>query len=73
MKKAECETAIRSLATKWARETGVGKSDHPSFSSFKTWLRETGYAGYLYFRSIAGHNYDAEAWFDDELGQNWRR
>lgn len=73
MKKPECEKAIRSLAATWARETGVNVSDHPSWSSFKNWLSEKGYSGYLNFRSVMGPDYDAEAWFDDELGQNWRR
>lgn len=73
MKKADCEGPIRSLATTWARETGVGENDHPSFSRFKTWLGVKGYSGYLNFRSTMGADYDAEAWFDDELGQNWRR
>lgn len=49
------------------------KQGHPSFSSFKDWLSANGYSHYLNFRSVAGADYDAEMWFDDELGQNWRR
>jgi hypothetical protein len=49
------------------------KPEHPSWSAFKAWLHEKHYSHYLDFRSVAGTDYDAEAWFDDELGQNWRR
>ena len=40
---------------------------------FKDWLSANHYSYYLNFRSRMGSHYDAEAWFDDELGQTWRR
>jgi hypothetical protein len=49
------------------------RSPRTSASAFKAWLHEKHYSHYLDFRSVAGADYDAEAWFDDELGQNWRR
>ena len=74
MKKAECETAIRQLCHEWAEARGIPitPSDHPSFANFKSWLSERGYSRYLRFRSVAGPNYDAEMWFDQEFGQTWR-
>lgn len=74
MTKAEAESAIRKLVVDWANETGVtkGQAEQPSFGAFQHWLSEKGYAGYLDFRSTAGALYDAEMWFDQELGQAWR-
>jgi hypothetical protein len=50
-----------------------GKREHPSFYAFKDWLSANHYSHYQNFRSRMGADYDAEAWFDDELGQNWQR
>ena len=73
MKKAEAETAVRSLARQWALERKINTAtDHPSFSNFKAWLGEKGYAHYLNFRSAVGADEDAERWFDQELKQTWR-
>lgn len=38
MKKAEAEKAIRSLVTQWADTLSDIDREHPSFSTFKTWL-----------------------------------
>ncbi|MCA0045601.1 hypothetical protein LB577_01305 [Mesorhizobium sp. B283B1A] len=73
MKKADAEKAIRSLSTQWANTLSDKEREHPSFSTFKTWLSANRYGGYLDFRSVMGPDYDAEAWFDEELGQMWRR
>lgn len=73
MKKSESEPIIRGLATDWFRTLPEEKREHPSFSAFKDWLSTKGHSHYLNFRSVAGADYDAEMWFDDELGQNWRR
>lgn len=73
MKKSLAEPVIRHLATEWFDGLPPEKREHPSFSSFKFWLDSKGYGHYLRFKSVAGANYDAEAWFDDELRQNWRR
>lgn len=71
IKKNEAETAIRSLINDWASEAPIG--DHPSFSAFVTWLKAGGHGHYLNFRSVMGPAEDAELWFDQELGQMWRR
>jgi hypothetical protein len=73
MKKAESEPVIRKLATDWFATLPEERRDHPSFLAFKDWLSTKGCSHYLNFRSVAGADYDAEMWFDDELGQNWRR
>lgn len=73
MKKSECEPHIRRLCREWVATLPDTKKEHPSFSSFKEWLRGTDNAQYLYFRSVAGAEFDAEVWFDQELGQMWRR
>jgi hypothetical protein len=73
MKKTESESAIRALASKWFDTLPEEKREHPSFYAFKDWLSANHYSHYLNFRSRMGADYDAEAWFDDELGQNWRR
>lgn len=72
-KKAEAERAIRHLATEWFLMLPADKREHPSFVEFKSWLRANGHAGFLLFRSVMGSDEDAERWFDEELGQNWRR
>jgi hypothetical protein len=72
MKKSECEKAIRHLARQWCAVLTPEQRSHPSWLTFKEWLAEKGYSGYLNFRSVAGPDYDAEKWFDDELGQSWR-
>lgn len=73
MKKSEAEPAIRQLAAEWYRGLPEDEREHPSFGSFASWVRQQGYGRYLEFRSTMGANYDAEMWFDDTLGQNWRR
>ena len=75
MKKDECEKAIRHLCGEWARDAALthAELEHPSFSAFKAWLSEKGYSRYLDFRSVAGSDYDAELWFDQEFKQTWRR
>lgn len=73
MKKSEAETAIRLLARQWHNTLPADKQEHPSFLEFRAWLRDKGYGAYLQFRSVMGPDEDAERWFDDELGQNWRR
>ena len=73
MKKDEAEPAIRALATKWLDTLPEQNREHPSWYAFKDWLSVNHYSHYLNFRSRMGADYDAEAWFDDELGQNWRR
>jgi hypothetical protein len=73
VKKSECERPIRSLAREWFDGLPAAEREHPSWTAFKAWLEGKGYSQYLDFRSRAGAEYDAEMWFDDELGQNWRR
>ncbi|TCU75262.1 hypothetical protein EDE08_103482 [Bradyrhizobium sp. R2.2-H] len=73
MKKSEAEPAIRSLATIWFDTLPAGKREHPSWYAFKDWLSANNYSHYLNFRSRISADYDAEMWFDDEFGQNWRR
>ncbi|OSI32776.1 hypothetical protein [Bradyrhizobium canariense] len=73
MAKAESERTIQALATTWYDTLAEERREHPSFSEFKTWLSNNHYSHYLHFRSRMGADYDAEMWFDDELGQNWRR
>jgi hypothetical protein len=73
MKKAECEQPIKSLAIEWRATQTSAEHEHPHFSAFKDWLRANGYGRYLDFRSRMGADYDAELWFDQALGQTWRR
>jgi hypothetical protein len=73
MKKAECERAIRHLCGVWKREQSTAELEHPSFSAFKEWLVANSYSHVLNFRSVMGADYDAEAWFDEEFKQTWRR
>jgi len=74
MKQAEAESAIRSLATKWAREVGFlrDSGEQPSYNAFRAWVQTQGYGQYLEFRSTIGAYEHAEMWFDNELGQSWR-
>jgi hypothetical protein len=75
MRKADAEKGIRYLCTEWASEQGITIPRKPpnlaSFSAFKTWIHQKGHSRYLDFRSRMGPLYDAERWFDDEMGQNW--
>ena len=73
MKKSESEMAIRRLSREWAKGLGLepGSKTIPSFNDFKAWARDKDPA-YFDFRSI-DVDYEAEAWFDDELKQTWRR
>jgi hypothetical protein len=75
MKKDECESAIRALCHQWRAARGLpgAAAEHPSFTDFQAWLQEKGHAKYLDFRSVAGADYDAEMWFDQEFKQTWRR
>ncbi len=73
MKKDEAERAIRSLCTTWAETLDSDAREHPSFYQFRDWLSASGYGMYMDFKSRMGAAYDAEMWFDDELGQSWRR
>jgi hypothetical protein len=59
----------------WARDAKLTplELEHPNFSAFKAWLDVKGYSHYLDFRSVAGADYDAESWFDQEFKQAWRR
>jgi hypothetical protein len=74
MKKSEAEPMIRRLVQDWAHETGFRpeSGDHPSFSTFTTWIDQKGYSLYLRFRSVRGPLEDAEQWFDEILHQTWR-
>ncbi len=73
MKKADCEQPIKSLAIEWRATLNGEQYEHPSFANFKDWLRANGYSGYLNFRSRMSADFDAELWFDQALGQAWRR
>jgi hypothetical protein len=75
MKKAESEGALRQLVRTWLRHAGITgeAAGNASFYEFKRWLHAEGYAHYLNFRSVAGSDFDAESWFDQETGQTWRR
>jgi hypothetical protein len=73
MKKDTAEAAIRHLARDFRDTLPEPDREHPSFAAFTAWLEKNGHSKYLGFRSLAGAHYDAEMWFDDEFGQNWRR
>lgn len=73
MKKPEAEKAIRSLCHTWAATLSPEGKAHPSFAEFRRWLSQSGYGDYMNFRSTEGAGEAAEAWFDQELGQMWRR
>jgi hypothetical protein len=75
MKKAEAERSIRHLCHQWAEERRLTQQqlECPSFSEFRRWLDEKGYARYLRFRSSMGTIDDAELWFNEEFKQTWRR
>lgn len=74
VKKDEAEQGIRHLCGLWAKEKGYRQTsdEMPSFSEFVGWVRDR-YPQYLDFRSRMGAMYDAEAWFDEEFRQTWRR
>ena len=74
MKKDDAEKAIRQLCHEWEKSKGARftAADHPSFSEFKSWLSDMGYAHYLNFRAVGGPEYVAEMWFDQEFKQTWR-
>jgi len=69
--KLESEQIVRRLCHHWLLEQPEAKREHPSFTDFRTWL-EACHPGVFSFRSYAGPLYDAEMWFDRELGQGWR-
>lgn len=75
MKRSDAEQAIRPLVHKWRHDSG--QTDVPAnelhFSAYRAWLYEAGYGHCLQFRSTMGTDYDAEMWFDEELGQMRRR
>jgi hypothetical protein len=71
MKKQQCEAAIRLLCRQWLK--AVGHPDDRSFSEFLIWLRFKSYGHYLEFKSVAGAEREARAWFDDEIKQSLRR
>ena len=74
MKQAEAEQLIRSLVREWAdlpRHSARTES-FPSFSDFWSWM-DLRYPAAKKFRSTMGADYMAEMWFDQELGQTWRR
>lgn len=72
MLKSESERAVRILCRDWLKTQPDAKREHPSFLTFKGWLDEH-HPGVLKFRAVMGPLFEAERWFDDELGQNWRR
>ena len=71
MLKPDAERLVRTLCRDWPSGQPLSVREHPRFLSFKAWLNER-HPEALGFRSLAGPNYDAERWFDDELGQSWR-
>ena len=75
MTKKETEPIIRNLCHDWFAESDLtpAQREHPSFTTFKSWLDSKGYSYLLRFRSVAGADEDAELWFDQELKQTWRR
>lgn len=73
MNKRDSEQAIRYYAREWAKNLSNEERQHPSFSEFMTWLYNNGHGHYLNFSSVAGAEYDAERWFDEEMGLTWRR
>lgn len=72
MKKDECEAAIRQEARAWAETQDQTHDWHPHFADFKKWLESRGHGHYLSFRSVMPAIDEANRWFDDELGQDWR-
>ncbi|MGJ0508465.1 MAG: hypothetical protein ACR652_15360 [Methylocystis sp.] len=73
MTKEEAERVIRHLVHKWAKDSGINlATEQPSFSAFQSWLHDNAYSHYLSFRSANGAQYDAQAWFDQELRQTSR-
>jgi hypothetical protein len=74
MKKDECESKIRYLCHEWANGRSEQQRERlASFLEFRAWLMANGYSQCLDFKSRAGALFDAELWFDQELGQTWTR
>ncbi len=73
MKKIASEPIVRALARERFNALPEAEQKHPSFVQFKDSLQQKGYGHYLDFRSRVGADCDAELWFDEELGQTWRR
>jgi hypothetical protein len=75
MTKRQAEKDLPHLFDKWRDEAKLAAEDleHPSYSDFKRWAQENGYSRYWDFRSVAGADYDIEAWFDEHFAQMWRR
>ncbi|MDH7805719.1 MULTISPECIES: hypothetical protein [unclassified Rhizobium] len=74
MKKAQAETQIRYLCSKWAAEKGIptdGSVD-PSFIEFYTWVSNGPYRDALDFRSRGGAIDEVSRWFDQEFKQTWK-
>ncbi|MDQ0323489.1 hypothetical protein QO002_005695 [Pararhizobium capsulatum DSM 1112] len=72
MEKSETENAIRSLSAIWFRTLTDKEMDHPSFRSFKAWLRQNGHGHTLDFHSAGGADHDSEVWFNEALRRRWR-
>ncbi len=74
-KKSECESMVRHLIHEWKDIRGLnGTADEsPSFLDFKSWACSKGYEWCFKFRSVAGPDFDAEMWFDQELKQMGKR
>lgn len=73
IKKADAEPIVRALAIEWRDSLPVEKRDYYSWSAFTNWLVANNHSNCLNFRSRIGANYDAEMWFDDEMGQSGLR
>lgn len=75
MTRAEAEQAITHLVHKWRHDSGQTEvpASNLHYSDFRAWLNVAGYGHYLQFRSTMGADHDVELWFDQELGQMWRR
>ncbi|MGV1682259.1 hypothetical protein [Sphingopyxis sp. NJF-3] len=74
MKKAEAERGIRHMVSLWKKlpERAGQSNDELSFCAFYAWVRSE-YPNYLDFRTTTGVSYDAEMWFDQELGTAWKK
>jgi hypothetical protein len=72
MRKSDSEPIVRRLCHDWLEEQPIAERDDPRYWLFESWLLER-QPGVLDFHSTMGSREDAERWFDDELGQNWRR
>jgi hypothetical protein len=69
--KSESKQIVCRECHDWLAGTPEAKREHPSFTDFRTWL-EARYPRVFSFRSSINPLYDAELWFDRELGQSWR-